>query len=196
MKKVLVLLILSMFLLASCYAPEQKVGETSLDSKEQAGESVKNPEEDVTEDAPKVEIGLIEGKMAPDFTLKDIEGKDVSLSDYRGKTVIVNFFGVWCPWCKLEMPGLIKTFEDYKDKGLELLVVDVGDTKETLISYLEENNYNIKAVMDEKQEVAYLYRVNSYPASFILDEQGIILKVHRGFLDEELLKTYLDTVIE
>jgi peroxiredoxin len=64
------------------------------------------------------------------------EHKEVKLSDYKGKAVVLNFFGVWCEWCTKEMPGFINVFSDYKGKNAELLVVDVGDTKDTLKNYL------------------------------------------------------------
>lgn len=136
-------------------------------------------------------VGITQGKQAPDFTLKNIDGEDVSLSDYKGKVVVVNFFGVWCSWCIKEMPGFVKVFDEYKDKGVELLVVDNGDDRETVLSYLNENNFDIKPVLDEKGEVVNTYKINGYPSSFILDEKGIIKYVHKGFMDENQLRTYL-----
>jgi peroxiredoxin len=140
-------------------------------------------------------VGLAQGNTAPDFSLKNIDGEDVKLSDYRGKIVIVNFFGVWCPWCVREMPGFVKVYNDYKDRGVELLVVDVGDSKQTLLNYLKTNNFSIKPVIDDKQEVSGKYQVNGYPTSYIIDSKGVIQRVHSGYMDEGSLRSILDSII-
>lgn len=174
MKKLLVLLLLSVFIMSSCTTPI-----TPIKSSE-----------------GKVAAGTLEGNMAPDFTLKDIDGKDVKLSDYRGKTVILNFFGVWCGWCVKEMPGFIKVYNEYKNKNVELLVVDSGDTKAKLQEYLANNSFNIKPVLDDKNTVVKLYKVNGFPTSYIIDSKGFIQRVHRGYMEEDALRSVLNTIVK
>lgn len=174
MKKFVVLLLVAMFILASCSSPQEKTGGGS------SGAS---------------QVGLQAGNTAPDFTLKDIDGKNVKLSDYRGKIVVVNFFGVWCPWCVKEMPGFVSIYNDYKSKGVELLVVDVGDSESTLADYLKTNNFSIKPVIDANQEVSRKYQVNGFPTSYIIDKNGVIKKVNIGYMDEGSLKSTLDGLV-
>jgi Peroxiredoxin len=133
---------------------------------------------------------------APDFALKNIDGRYVSLSDYKGKIVVLNFFGVWCPWCKKEMPGFVKVYNEYKDKGVELLVVDVGDTRDVLMDYLKQNNFDIKPVLDSSDRVSQLYKVNSYPTSFFIDKDGTIRGTHAGYMDEATLRKTLNSLIK
>ena len=174
MKKLIVLLILSVFIISSCTTPI-----TPIKSNED-----------------KVATGTLEGNMAPDFTLKDIDGKDVKLSDYRGKTVILNFFGVWCGWCIKEMPGFIKVYNEYKNKNVELLVVDNGDTKAKLLEYLSSNGFNIKPLLDDKNTVVKLYKVSGFPTSYIIDSKGIIQRVQMGYMEEDALRSVLDTIVK
>lgn len=171
MKKILVLSAIFVLLLSSCALPQNKMSSD-------------------------VKIGIYEGNMAPDFGLKDIDGKEVKLSDYRGKIVILNFFGVWCSWCVKEMPGFINVYNDYKDKNVELLVVDDKDTRLTLINYLNTNGFKIKPVIDDKEEAANLYSVSGFPTSYIIDDAGIIHKVHAGYMDENTLRKILDSIVK
>lgn len=142
-----------------------------------------------------VQTGISVGNKAPDFILKNTDGIDVKLSDYDGKTVILNFFGVWCPWCIKEMPGFVKVYNEYKIKDVVLLVVDVGDTKSKLEDYLNENKLSIKPVMDtEKGSTAQLYNVNGFPATYILNKDRIIQKIYSGYTKESDLKDALNKI--
>ena len=176
MKKLLILLLTLLLLSASCISINKPNSSKSTGSDNAVGTSV--------------------GNKAPDFTLKDVDGKDVKLSDYKGKIVILNFFGVWCPWCVKEMPGFVKVYNEYKDKNVELLVVDVGDTKSKLQEYLKGNNFSIKPVLDSGSGgVAQLYSVNGFPTTFILNKDGIIHKVDSGYTSESDLKDTLNKMI-
>lgn len=167
MKKLLVLLAAFIIILSSCSSPGQSGGTGA---------------------------GLAEGNSPPDFTLKNIDGKDVKLSDYKGKTVILNFFGVWCPWCVKEMPDFVKVYNEYKNKNVELVVIDVGDTKSKLLSYLQSNNFSIKPLIDDREEVSGRYLINSYPTTYIIDGKGVTRKVHMGYMDEGTLRSILDSL--
>lgn len=170
MKKIVLLFLISAFMFTSCAAP--------------------------LKDTSGAEVGLREGQMAPDFTLKNIDGKDVKLSEYRGKVVLLNFFGVWCPWCVKEMPGFANVYNEYKEKGVELLVVDVGDSKMTLLNYLKSNNFEIKPVLDSQEQVSALYKISGFPTTYVIDEQGVTQKIHRGYMDENNLRSILDGLIQ
>ena len=178
MKKIIILLVLITLTLASCNLQPRKDSSNSIKSDNTAA------------------VGITQGKMAPDFKLKNIDGIEVKLSDYKGKIVILNFFGVWCSWCIKEMPGFVKIYDEYKGKNVELLVVDVGDTKDVLTDYLKKNNFMIKPVLDVDKKVSTDYRVSGFPTSYIIDEKGIIKTVRPGYMDDASLKSILSTMVK
>lgn len=139
--------------------------------------------------------GLGEGDNAPNFTLKSIDGTSTSLSDYKGRIVVLNFFGVWCPWCVKEMPGFVKLYDEYKDKGVQLVVVDVGDSSPQVSNYLKSNGFTIMPLMDESNEVSGRYQISGYPTTYIIDKDGVTRKINRGYMDENTLKSLLDSMI-
>ena len=180
MKKTIITLLLVSIFITSCAGP--KKGE---DSNETGDKS-----------QTEAEVGIEEGNMAPDFTLENMDGEEVKLSDYKGKTIVLNFFGVWCPWCIKEMPGFMRAYSDYKDKNTEFLIVDVGDDKDKIKKYIDENKFDMNIVLDTKQKASQKYRVNSFPATFIIDEEGIIQKVHRQYMDEATLRSFVEPLIK
>lgn len=177
MKKLLILLLTLLLLSSSCISINKSRSSKNTGSGAATGTSI--------------------GNKAPDFTLKNTDGKDVKLSDYKGKIVILNFFGVWCPWCVKEMPGFVNVYNQYKDKNVELLVVDVGDTKSTLQGYLKDNSFSIKPLMDSGSgSTAQLYSVNGFPTTFILNKDGIIQKIDPSYTSESDLKDTLNKMTE
>lgn len=182
MKKLLIILTLSVLFLTSCSETQKS---SVPDVKSSSGQN-----------QVKLEIGLAQGKLAPDFTLKNIDGKEVKLSDYRGKTVIVNFFGVWCGWCIKEMPGFMKVYNEYKSKNVELVVVDNGDNLNTVVNYLKTNKFDIKPLMDSESKVVKQYRVQGFPTTFILDKDGVIKAAHSGYMDENQLRSTLANIVK
>lgn len=179
MKKYVLLLVAMALLFVSCSAPKNVHNDKSQNT--------------VTSE---IKTGLDAGNKAPDFSLKALDGSEVKLSDYENKIVVLNFFGVWCPWCKKEMPGFVKVYNDYKDKGVELLVVDSGDTEEELKDYLKEQGFGINPVLDVKGSISALYEVRGFPTTYIIDKGGIIQKVHAGFMDQKSLSNELSDIIE
>lgn len=180
MKKIFLLLLVIALILSSCSSTGRTTDDTG--SKEKTGTG-------------NAQTGISVGNKAPDFTLKNTDGTDVRLSDYDGKTVILNFFGVWCPWCVKEMPGFVKVYNEYKSQDVVLLVVDVGDTKSKLEDYLKENKFSIKPVMDtEKGSTAQLYNVNGFPETYILNKDRIIQKIYSGYTKESDLKDTLNKI--
>lgn len=177
MRKTASLLFIIMFLLVSCSSPKGMGNDKKGDP---GSENIKT--------------GIEVGNKAPDFALKSLSGKDIKLSDYEGRTVILNFFGVWCSWCKKEMPGFVKVYNEYKDKDVELLIVDVGDTKFKLQAYLNGEGFDIDPVLDSSQSVSGLYRVNGYPTTYIIDKEGIIRKVNAGYMEEKVLTDALKEI--
>ena len=119
------------------------------------------------------EAEFASGKPAPDFTLKNLEGEDVSLSDYRGKIVLVNFWATWCGYCDMEMPDIQRLDDENED--LVVLAVDVMEDKETVEDYINEGGYNFEVVLDEDGRIQQTYLVSGFPTSYFVDPEGILL---------------------
>lgn len=123
---------------------------------------------------------VAEGCMAPDFTLKDINGKDLSLSSLRGKYVIIDFWGSWCGWCIKGMPEMKKYYEKYKGK-LEILGVDCNDTEQKWKDAVAKHELPWLHVYNTKEaNIPGLYAVTGYPTKLIIDPQGKIIKNMAG----------------
>ncbi len=114
------------------------------------------------------------GGPAPDFTLNDLEGHPVSLSDYRGKVVLLNFWATWCEPCKKEMPEMQAAYERYKDRGFVILAVNFGDRLEEADKFVKHMGLTFPVLLDRKVKVAARYGVVSLPVSFFIDPKGII----------------------
>lgn len=133
--------------------------------------------------------------MAPDFSLKDLEGNEVKLSDYRGKIVILNFWAVWCKYCKQEMPDLSKLNGELEKSGdAVLLAVDVQETEDVVKNYLNSNNINVKVLMDKDGSIAGTYGVEGYPTTFIVNSDGSLYTYIPGATNIDTLHTILDKV--
>lgn len=127
---------------------------------------------------------------APDFTLTDMNGKQVRLSDLRGQKVLINFWTTWCKYCREEMPVLQKFYEQTKDKNWQVLMVNITSSERNLSdveNYLKENQFTFPVLLDKDGSVAAIYGINSIPTSFILNEKGEVVTTKIGpFRDAEI----------
>ncbi len=126
-----------------------------------------------------------EGHVAPDFSLKTLEGKTVRLSDLRGKKVVLlNFWATWCPPCRLEMPTMQKIYSDYKQKGLEILAINIEpDATEEISEFINELRLTFPILLDTDMKVTRKYRLIGLPVSMLIDRQGIIRSKSLGYHD-------------
>ena len=131
------------------------------------------------------------GQKALDFTLTDLDGKKVSLKDLKGKNVYINFWATWCPWCIKELPDIEKVYQEYKDKDLVVLAVDIGEDKATVKNFITRNSYNFKVLLDTDQSVAQAYGISSIPVSIFIDKDGNIASKRVGALSEEEMQSYV-----
>jgi peroxiredoxin len=136
---------------------------------------------DVHLEPAEVETGPQVGKLAPDFTLPNaLTGKDILLSDFRGRPVLLNFWTTWCPACRAEKPHLIAAYNDFADQGLVMLGVNIRESPSLVIEYVIQKGIPFSVLLDTAGEVANLYRVRGIPTTFLIDRQGIIQEVRIG----------------
>jgi len=132
------------------------------------------------------------GGAAPDFTLPSPEGKDISLSDFRGKVLLIDFWASWCGPCRRENPNVVKVYEEYKDQGFEILGVSLDRKEERWLKAIEQDGLSWPQVSDLKgwqNAAAQLYGVRSIPHTVLLDREGkIIARNLRGPALEAKLK--------
>jgi peroxiredoxin len=118
---------------------------------------------------------------APDFALKDADGKTVHLTDYRGKVVLLDFWATWCPPCKLEIPWLIDIERKNKDRGFAVLGVSMDDEGWDVVKpFMKEVGMNYRVVIGNDATAEMYGNVESLPETFLIDRAGKIAAIHVG----------------
>lgn len=133
------------------------------------------------------------GEPAPDFTLPTLSGKEVSLSDYRGTPVIVNFWGTWCPPCRAEMPDMEKVYSSRDD--FEILAVNLTETEATrndVSQFAGEFDLSFPVLLDRNSDVMAKYEVGPVPTSVFIDKEGKVQSVILGAMNKDLMEQRLE----
>ncbi len=119
---------------------------------------------------------VVIGEQAPDFTLRDLAGKTVTLSALEGKVVLVNFWATWCPPCRTEMPSMERLYRAFKGQDFEMLAINVEeDGAKVLPNFLSEHPHSFPVLLDEKAEVQSSYGVFRYPETFVVGKNGVVV---------------------
>jgi thiol-disulfide isomerase/thioredoxin len=108
----------------------------------------------------------------PEFSLATPEGKKVSLKDFRGKTVFLNFWATWCAPCREEMPAMEKLYQEYKDKNFVVLAVNVKDRKQEALNFVKELKLTYPVAFDPEAQVASLYGAWGLPTTYLIGPKG------------------------
>jgi len=141
------------------------------------------------------------GELAPDFQLQNLDGQDISLSDLRGKPVLINFWASWCYWCLVEMPYLQEIYEEWSEEGLVLLAINTGESFSKVREFLESHGFSFPVLLDADLLVALRYDVVRYnklyiPTTFFIDMDGIIQeKIIGSFPNKEAIEEHLGKII-
>ena len=117
-----------------------------------------------------------EGENAPNFTLKNLDGKEISLNQFRGKHVLINFWATWCGPCKIEMPSLEALYERFKDRNFVLLAISNDMFGANIVKpFVKVHNNNFPVLLDQRLKVSNAFGVVSLPTTFMIDPQGKII---------------------
>jgi len=139
--------------------------------------------------------GVNEGNLASGFTLEALDGTEVSLGEYRGNVVLINFWATWCPPCRAEIPDIEEAYQARQDDGFVVLGVNVEEPRESVAPFVEAMGMTYPVLLDEGGQVLKMYRAIGLPISVILDQDGVIQVRHVGVLTREQLEDYLAQVM-
>jgi len=132
---------------------------------------------------------------APDFRLTDLKGKTISLADYKGKVLFLNFWATWCPPCRAEIPDFVEVYSEMKSQGLEILGVSL-DTKgkDTVVAFVEKYKINYPVVLESKRATEKIisdFQPGQFiPTTIVIDKQGRIRDKYVGQLDKAQILKY------
>lgn len=121
------------------------------------------------------------GKPAPDFALKNAQGQNVRLSDLRGDVVMINFWATWCGPCREEMPLLDEMHARYSRVGFSLLGVNIDDEQRRAEDMIKALGVTFPVVFDPAKQVSEQYDVSAMPVTLLLDREGVVRYVHKGY---------------
>lgn len=139
-----------------------------------------------------------EGAAAPDFTVKDLDGKDTTLSSLKGSVVMVNFWATWCPPCKEEIPSMIKLNKAMSGKAFRMLAISIDEGGKDAVQKYFKGSRDLPAYLDTDTKISQLYGTTGVPETLIVDKQGIIQKKIVGGMDwsaPEVI-SYMDELIK
>jgi len=135
------------------------------------------------------------GEPAPDFTLTNLEGEQVKLSDYRGKGILLNFWASWCEPCKVEMPHMEKQYQLLKEQGIVILAVNIQESHLAVSTFAKRNNLTFPILLDTDKSVTNRYGIGPIPSTFFIDQNGIVVSKVEQIMNERQINHSLQTVI-
>jgi len=125
-------------------------------------------------------VRAVKGEKAPAFSLFDLDGEQVSLADFEGKVVLVEFWATWCPPCRESVPATNKLFRKYRDRGLAALVIAVQDKADQVADFVREHDIELPVLLDDGA-VSQVYGVRGIPAMFFVSRSGLITNELEGY---------------
>jgi peroxiredoxin len=135
------------------------------------------------------------GDLAPEFQFQNADGQAIALSDFRGKVVMLNFWATWCVWCNKEMPYIQQVYDEWLEKGLVLLAIDVGESSSDVAEFVQEQGIPFPVLLDSEGKVTMQYFKGmdaSIPRTFFIDKDGILQYIQTGaFQSKEDIESIL-----
>ena len=120
---------------------------------------------------------------APDFTLPSIDGPNLRLQEQRGQVVMINFWATWCGPCRVEMPHLARLYDKYRGSGFTVLAVNIDEDPYKAASLAKQLGMRVPVLLDREKKVSRLYDLSTMPSTILVDREGRVRYVHRGYRD-------------
>lgn len=190
-KKLLIMLLVFVLLLGGASVLYKQLGKNA-DANQLASETdVASEEQDDKDEAEN------EKAMAPDMAVYDRDGKEVHLSDYIGKPIVLNFWASWCGPCQMEMPDFNEKYQELGEE-VQFLMINMTDgsreTVEKASAFIEEQGYGFPVFYDTEFDAANTYGASSLPTTFFIDAQGKVTAQAKGAIDGETLQRGIDMI--
>ena len=171
---------------------EERAAETANE-----GQSQENTDEQASEEGS--EEAVEERPEAVDFTMTDWQGNEISLSQYRGKIVFLNFFATWCPPCQAEMPEFQAAYEAYGGDVVFLIVDDYkgekpGTSVEDVKQWFTDGGFTMPMIIDEEGALRQFYGARAYPTTYVIDREGGVVGYLEGAMDQNMVEQVLAQV--
>ena len=144
-----------------------------------------------TKDKAKV---LAVGDAAPNFELVDLEGNTQRLSDYKGEGVFLNFWGTWCEPCKREMPHMEKLHNEYEDKGVHVLAINIKESDLKVERFREQYGLTFPIALDKTESVKEAYNIIPLPTTFLVNKDGIIVDIISREMSEDEIRAHMESI--
>lgn len=141
---------------------------------------------------PPIEIN----QPAPELTLFDLDGKEVSLSDFRGKVVLLNNWATWCPPCREEMPVFNIYYDKYKDQGFQIVAIEAGDPENEVRNFVEQLGLDFVVLLDPENKSLLTFQRDALPNSFVIDRNGNLRMSWVGAINEPTLEKYVTPLLK
>ncbi|MCI0725779.1 MAG: TlpA family protein disulfide reductase [Chloroflexi bacterium] len=142
---------------------------------------------------------VVVGQPAPNFTLRTLNGDEVSLTDFKGQPVLINFWASWCPPCRLEMPDLVNAYETHQGEGFVILAINLTfqDSLPDVEAFVQEFKMTFPILLDQTGEVTnYQYQLLGLPMSIFVDREGSVARVQIGGMTGEQIDAFIAEIME
>lgn len=140
--------------------------------------------------------GFQSGDPAPDFRFEDAIGQTFSLSDFRGKSVMINFWRTTCGYCTMQLPFIQQVYDDWQDDEVVILIINIGESADKVSDFLDDRGISLPVLLDREAEAAAQYRVSGIPITLFIDREGLIRGIWFGaFQSAEEIEDILEQLI-
>ena len=200
-KTILLIIIFALFIAGSILAYNMLSASTPTDvhvgTVQKSPDPSSAPAENTQNPAGSAEPEASDKIKAPDFTVTDIDGNEIKLSDFEGKPVVLNFWASWCSPCKIEMPEFDLVWQEIGDE-VEFMMVDLVDgyqeTVQTGSKYITDQGFSFPVYYDTLAEAAYAYGIRAIPTTLFIDKDGYAVSASQGTISEDILRENIDLI--
>ncbi len=133
---------------------------------------------------------------APELTLYDLDGSEVSLSDFVGEVVLLNNWATWCPPCRQEMPEIKAYYEKYRDQGFQVVAVEAGEPESDVRRFVEQQSLEFVVLLDPENQSLITFQTSSLPNTFVIDRRGHLRLAWLGAINTPTLEKYITPLLE